>query len=89
MCSDGVPGPGFAPSLEEVRRKNSADRQRGRVCPQPRNIYGATKFAVAALAENTRLMVTPYEIGVTLIALGQPAGVDINTVVVRPTGSSR
>lgn len=89
----------------------------------PGNIYGATKFAVTGLAENTRLMVAADKIGVTLVApgpvdtnffaraggppagrdlisagelaatitwaLGQPAGVDINTLVVRPTGSPR
>jgi NADP-dependent 3-hydroxy acid dehydrogenase YdfG len=81
------------------------------------SIYGATKWAVTALAENTRLMVAGDGIGVTLIAPGlvdtnfwdpvggappgltltaeqiadtiawtidQPAGVDVNTVVVRP-----
>lgn len=87
------------------------------------NIYGATKFAVTGLAENTRLLLAPDKIGVTLVApgpvdtdffapaggppadqdlvsaeelaaiiafaLGQPAGVDINTLVVRPTGSPR
>ncbi|HEV7657715.1 MAG TPA: SDR family NAD(P)-dependent oxidoreductase [Mycobacteriales bacterium] len=85
------------------------------------NIYGATKFAVAAMAENTRLMVAPDGVGVTLVAPGrvdtnfwetaggapeggiltadqvadsivwaldQPAGVDVNTVVVRPTGAA-
>jgi len=84
----------------------------------PGNIYGATKWAVTGLAENTRLMVTGDGIGVTLIAPGrvetpfwpegglpdghllgadelaeaivwaisQPAGVDVNTVVVRPLG---
>jgi NADP-dependent 3-hydroxy acid dehydrogenase YdfG len=85
----------------------------------PGNIYGATKWAVTGLAENTRLMVTGDGIGVTLIApgrvetpfwdglgtlpdghlltagqiadaitwaLGQPHGVDVNTVVVRPIG---
>jgi NADP-dependent 3-hydroxy acid dehydrogenase YdfG len=89
----------------------------------PGNIYGATKWAVTGLAENTRLMVTGDGIGVTLIspgavethfsdpvgglppdrtrmtadqlaasivwAINQPAGVDINTMVVRPTGSPR
>lgn len=85
----------------------------------PGNIYGATKWAITGLAENTRRMVTEDGIGVTLIAPGrvdtnfwqpaggaptggnltaeqtadailwaieQPAGVDVNTVVVRPTG---
>ncbi|MDL5204771.1 SDR family oxidoreductase [Streptomyces sp. ALI-76-A] len=87
--------------------------------PTPGNIYGATKWAVTGLAENTRREVTEFGVGVTLIApgrvetpfwdsygslppgrlltagqiadsivwaLGQPAGVDVNTVVVRPIG---
>ncbi|MBM7787526.1 SDR family oxidoreductase [Tenggerimyces flavus] len=87
------------------------------------NIYGATKWAVTGLAENTRLMVTNDGIGVTLVSPGmvetdffapvggpppdrtrltadqlaasivwaieQPAGVDVNTMIVRPVGSPR
>lgn len=85
----------------------------------PGNIYGATKWAVTGLAENTRRMVTGSGVGVTLIApgrvetpfwdglgqlpegnlltadqvgeaicwaIGQPAGVDVNTLVIRPVG---
>jgi NADP-dependent 3-hydroxy acid dehydrogenase YdfG len=85
----------------------------------PGNLYGATKWAVTGLAENTRRQVTEWGVGVTLIApgrvetpfwdsygslppghlltadqiadsvvwaVGQPAGVDVNTVVVRPIG---
>ncbi|MER5216961.1 SDR family oxidoreductase [Streptomyces sp. NPDC002838] len=85
----------------------------------PGNLYGATKWAVTGLAENTRRQVTEFGVGVTLIApgrvetpfwdsygslppghlltadqiadsvvwaVGQPAGVDVNTVVVRPIG---
>lgn len=85
----------------------------------PGNIYGATKWAVTGLAENTRRQVTEFGVGVTLIspgrvetpfwdsygslppgqlltadqlaesiawAIGQPEGVDVNTVVVRPIG---
>ncbi|PAZ17448.1 short-chain dehydrogenase [Streptomyces sp. SA15] len=85
----------------------------------PGNVYGATKWAVTGLAENTRRQVTEFGVGVTLIAPGrvetpfwdsygslppghlftadqiadsvvwaveQPAGVDVNTVVVRPIG---
>ncbi|GII82127.1 oxidoreductase [Sphaerisporangium siamense] len=37
----------------------------------PGNIYGATKWAVTGLAENTRRMVTAYGVGVTLIAPGR------------------
>ncbi|MGA5116586.1 SDR family oxidoreductase [Streptomyces pseudogriseolus] len=87
--------------------------------PTPGNLYGATKYAVTGLAENTRRQVTEWGVGVTLIApgrvetpfwdggdglppgqlltadqiagsvvwaLGQPEGVDVNTVVVRPLG---
>ncbi|MEU9478865.1 SDR family oxidoreductase [Streptomyces sp. NPDC048191] len=85
----------------------------------PGNLYGATKWAVTGLAENTRRQVTELGIGVTLVApgrvetpfwdglgslppghlltadqiadsvvwaIGQPTGVDVNTVVVRPLG---
>jgi NADP-dependent 3-hydroxy acid dehydrogenase YdfG len=84
----------------------------------PGNIYSATKWAVTGLAENTRMLVTGWGIGVTLVApgrvdtpfwpgpvsgpalsaddvaatiawvLGQPASVDVNTVVSRPKGQS-
>lgn len=87
----------------------------------PGNIYGATKWAVTGLAENTRRAVTADGIGVTLVApgrvetpfwgepaalpegplltpddiantivwaIGQPAGVDVNTLVVRPYGQT-
>jgi NADP-dependent 3-hydroxy acid dehydrogenase YdfG len=37
----------------------------------PGNIYGATKWAVTGLAENTRRMVTADGIGVTLVAPGR------------------
>jgi NADP-dependent 3-hydroxy acid dehydrogenase YdfG len=85
------------------------------------NIYGATKWAVTALAENTRLMCAKDGVGVTLISPGrvdsdfwtpvggppagdllsadqlasslvwavlQPAGVDVNTMIVRPSGAA-
>ncbi|MGW3990359.1 SDR family oxidoreductase [Streptomyces sp. NPDC004830] len=85
----------------------------------PGNLYGATKWAVTGLAENTRRQVTEWGVGVTLVApgrtetpfwdsygslppghlltagqiadsvvwaIGQPAGVDVNTIVVRPLG---
>ncbi len=70
----------------------------GFVCT-PGNIYGATKWAVTGLAENTRRMVTGDGIGVTLVAPGRvetafwetaggaPEGVNLTaeqTVVVRP-----
>lgn len=85
--------------------------------PTAGNLYGATKYAVAGMAENVRRAVTHRQIGVTHIAPGrtesdfwtaigglpeskllkaddiarticwtltQPAGVDVNTVTVRP-----
>ncbi|WCE00644.1 SDR family oxidoreductase [Streptomyces sp. HUAS 31] len=39
--------------------------------PGPGNIYGATKWAVAGLAENTRRQVTDWGVGVTHIAPGR------------------
>jgi NADP-dependent 3-hydroxy acid dehydrogenase YdfG len=39
--------------------------------PAPGNIYGATKWAVTGLAENTRRQVTDWGIGVTHIAPGR------------------
>ncbi|MFJ3304045.1 SDR family oxidoreductase [Streptomyces sp. NPDC086549] len=39
--------------------------------PTPGNIYGATKWAVTGLAENTRRQVTEFGVGVTLIAPGR------------------
>jgi NADP-dependent 3-hydroxy acid dehydrogenase YdfG len=89
----------------------------------PGNLYSVTKWAVTALAENTRLLVTGAGVGVTLVApgrvdtpfwdgraggrptdtpalppqdiaravawaLAQPAGVDVNTLVVRPVGQT-
>jgi len=86
----------------------------------PGNIYGATKWAVTGLAENTRRLVTADGVGVTLVnpgatetgffdadggppdramldadhiagaiawAIGQPSGVDVNTLTVRPVPS--
>jgi NADP-dependent 3-hydroxy acid dehydrogenase YdfG len=87
----------------------------------PGNLYSVTKWAVSALAENTRVLVTGDGVGVTLVApgrvdtpfwaghpahhapdgpvltpdriaetiawaVGQPAGVDVNTLVIRPVG---
>ncbi|MEU3103449.1 SDR family oxidoreductase [Streptomyces griseoflavus] len=39
--------------------------------PTPGNLYGATKYAVTGLAENTRRQVTEWGVGVTLIAPGR------------------
>ncbi|MFJ3856488.1 SDR family oxidoreductase [Streptomyces sp. NPDC090085] len=83
----------------------------------PGNLCSATKWAVTALAENTRLHATTVGVGVTLVAPGmtdtpfwhdgttppfalaaepvaravclaldQPAGVDLNTLTLRPIG---
>jgi NADP-dependent 3-hydroxy acid dehydrogenase YdfG len=86
----------------------------------PGNFYSVTKFAVSALAENARVLVTGSGVGVTLVspgrvespfwdsrgggapdgpimtaenvaesivwALSQPAGVEVNSVVLRPSG---
>jgi NADP-dependent 3-hydroxy acid dehydrogenase YdfG len=89
----------------------------------PGNVYSVTKWAVHALAENARMLVTGRGVGVTLVApgrvdtpfwdekggvaavggptmgpddiaraiawsLAQPAGVDVNTLVVRPVGQA-
>lgn len=84
----------------------------------PGNVYSTTKWAVTGLAENTRMLVSGWGVGVTLIApgrvdtpfwpgavsgpalsaediagsiewvLGQPPEVDVNTVVVRPSGQA-
>ncbi|MFG2946844.1 SDR family oxidoreductase [Streptomyces adustus] len=39
--------------------------------PTPGNLYGATKWAVTGLAENTRRQVTEFGVGVTLVAPGR------------------
>ncbi|MFI0348830.1 SDR family oxidoreductase [Actinomadura sp. 9N407] len=86
----------------------------------PGNMYSVTKWALSALAENARVLVTGDGVGVTLVApgrvdtpfwesreggmpegpsitagqvaeaivwaVGQPPGVDVNSVVVRPVG---
>ncbi|MEU0743237.1 SDR family oxidoreductase [Streptomyces sp. NPDC006134] len=109
------------PALKESRGRIVLIGSVAGVVYTPGNIYGATKWAVTGLAENTRRMVTGDGVGVTLIAPGrvetafwdeaggapeglnltaeqiadsvvwavlQPAGVDVNTVVVRPTGQA-
>lgn len=110
-------------ALPELRRTRGRIVLVGSVAGEkylPGNFYGVTKWAVKALAENTRMLVTGEGVGVTLIApgkvetpfwdnrpggmppgpvldadaiaesiawaLGQPAGTDVNTVVIRPTG---
>ncbi|GGQ14236.1 hypothetical protein GCM10010279_22070 [Streptomyces mutabilis] len=106
-------------ALEETRGRIALVGSVAGFVPTPGNIYGATKWAVTGLAENTRREVIRWGVGVTLIAPGrvetpfrdaygslpdgelltadqiadpivwamtQPAGVDVNTVVVRPLG---
>ncbi|MGW5608013.1 SDR family oxidoreductase [Streptomyces sp. NPDC003753] len=111
-------------SLEELRKSRGRIVLVGSVAGlrnAPGNFYSVTKWAVHALAENTRLLVTESGVGVSLIApgkvdtpfwdtrggtppgpalsaeniadgimwvLGQPAGVDVNTVTIRPTGQA-
>ncbi|WP_017591520.1 SDR family oxidoreductase [Nocardiopsis potens] len=107
------------PALRETRGRIVLLGSVAGFVPTPGNIYGATKYAVTGLAENTRRMAAPDGVGVALIAPGrvetgfwdpvggppdgdnltaeqvagtvvwaleQPPGVDVNTVVVRPTG---
>ena len=110
------------PALKETRGRIVLIGSVAGVVYTPGNIYGATKWAVTGLAENTRRMVTADGGGVTLVAPGrvetgcwdaaggapqgginltadqiadsvvwavrQPAGVDINSVVVRPVGQA-
>ncbi|WP_067690793.1 SDR family oxidoreductase [Nocardia jejuensis] len=86
----------------------------------PGNMYSVTKWAVSALAENARVLVTGSGVGVTLVApgrvdtsfwdsrpdgvpdgpimtpeniatsivfaLSQPPGIEINSLVIRPSG---
>jgi NADP-dependent 3-hydroxy acid dehydrogenase YdfG len=110
-------------ALPELRRTSGRIVLVGSVAGEkylPGNFYGVTKWAVKALAENTRMLVAGDGVGVSLIApgkvetpfwdnrsggmppgpvlhadaiaesiawvLGQPAGTDVNTVVIRPTG---
>ena len=62
---------------------------------RPGSLYGATKAAVAAIAENLRPQLTPpFALESAAIAeavgwiVGQPAGVDVNELMVRPVGQS-
>ncbi|GLW10017.1 oxidoreductase [Microtetraspora sp. NBRC 13810] len=107
------------PALKETRGRIVLVGSVAGFVNTPGNLYGATKWAVTGLAENTRRLVTGDGVGVTLIAPGrvetpfwdgiggppagglltadqvaesivwainQPAGVDVNTVVLRPIG---
>ena len=61
-------------ALPELRRTRGRIVLVGSVVgflPSEGNLYGATKWAVTGLAENTRLMVTGDGIGVTLVSPGR------------------
>jgi NADP-dependent 3-hydroxy acid dehydrogenase YdfG len=59
------------PALKETRGRIVLLSAMAGITPTPGNIYGATKSAVIALAENTRRKVTSDKIGVTLIVSGR------------------
>jgi NADP-dependent 3-hydroxy acid dehydrogenase YdfG len=59
------------PALRETRGRIILVGSVAGFAHTPGNIYGATKWAVTGMAENTRLMVTAEGIGVTLIAPGR------------------
>ncbi|MBO2451031.1 SDR family NAD(P)-dependent oxidoreductase [Actinomadura barringtoniae] len=108
------------PALKESKGRIVLVGSTAGVKNTPGNMYSVTKWAVSALAENARVLVTGSGVGVTMVApgrvetpfwdsreggipdgpfmtadtvaaaieyaLSQPAGVEINSVVVRPTG---
>lgn len=110
------------PALKESRGRVVLVGSTAGVKNTPGNMYSVTKWAVSALAENARVLVTGSGVGVTMVApgrvetpfwdsreggvpdgpmmtadavaaaieyaLSQPAGVEINSVVVRPTGQT-
>lgn len=59
------------PALKETRGRIVLVGSVAGFVNTPGNIYGATKWAVTGLAENTRRMVTGDGVGVTLIAPGR------------------
>jgi NADP-dependent 3-hydroxy acid dehydrogenase YdfG len=59
------------PALKETRGRIVLIGSVAGLTHTPGNIYGVTKFAVAALAENTRRKVTSDGVGVTLIIPGR------------------
>jgi NADP-dependent 3-hydroxy acid dehydrogenase YdfG len=63
------------PALKETRGRIVLVGSIAGIIYTPGNIYGATKWAVTGLAENTRRMVTGDGIGVTLI---NPGAVETN-----------
>jgi NADP-dependent 3-hydroxy acid dehydrogenase YdfG len=58
------------PALKQARGRIVLAGSVAGVIYTPGNIYGATKWAVTGLGENTRRMVTGDGAGVTLINLG-------------------
>jgi len=58
------------PALKETRGRIVLVGSTAGIVYSPGNIYGATKWAVTGLAENTRRMVTADGVGVTLINPG-------------------
>ena len=63
------------PDLKETRGRIVLVGSTAGIVYSPGNIYGATKWAVTGLAENTRRMVTGDGVGVTLI---NPGAVETN-----------
>jgi NADP-dependent 3-hydroxy acid dehydrogenase YdfG len=59
------------PALKETRGRIVLVGSVAGLVNTPGNFYGATRWAVTGLAENTRRMVTADGIGVTLIAPGR------------------
>jgi NADP-dependent 3-hydroxy acid dehydrogenase YdfG len=76
MVLANVLGPAFLvkaalPALRETRGRIVLIGSVAGFKNTPGNLYSATKWAVTALAENTRMLVTGEGIGVTLIAPGR------------------
>ncbi|OQD53547.1 short-chain dehydrogenase [Streptomyces phaeoluteigriseus] len=76
MVLTNVLGPAFLvrasiDALKETRGRIVLIGSVAGFVPTPGNIYGATKWAVTGLAENTRRQVTEWGVGVTLIAPGR------------------
>ena len=59
------------PALKQTRGRIVLIGAVAGITHTPGNIYGVTKFAVTALAENTRRKVTSDKVGVTLIVPGR------------------
>jgi short-subunit dehydrogenase len=76
------------PALKQARGRIVLVGSVAGVIYTPGNIYGATKWAVTGLAENTRRMVTGDGVGVTLI---NPGAVETNFFDARTarTGAAR